>query len=257
MPFGLTNAPTNFMRLMDDLLRPFTNSFLVVYMDDILIFSRTWEEQMQHIQQVFGTLRQHKLYTNLEKCSFGMNRFQYLGYMVDEHGVHVDPAKIQFIHDWSAPTTLTKLQRFLGLSNFYRRLMLGFSHIAWALSQVTKAGGQKNFTWGQAQKQALDDLKHLLCSAPIISLPDVQQSFEIETNASDYVVGAVLTHHGHPVAYHSETLSDTVWKYPTYDKEMYSIVQSYHQWKHYILGKETIIHTDHKPLQFIQTHKKL
>jgi hypothetical protein len=107
MPFGLTNAPTTFMRLMDDVLRPFTNSFVVVYLDDILIFNRTWEEHMQHIQQVLGTLQQHKLYANLEKCSFGMNRVQYLGYIVDEHGVHVDPAKIQVIRDWPAPTTLT------------------------------------------------------------------------------------------------------------------------------------------------------
>jgi hypothetical protein len=96
-----------------------------------------------------------------------------------------------------------------------------------------------------------------VCSAPVLSLSDLQQPFEIETDASDYVVGAVLTPHEHLVAYHSETLSDTVRKYPTYDKEMYSIVQSCCQWKHYILGKETIIHTDHKPLQFIQTQGKL
>jgi hypothetical protein len=106
MPFGLTNAPTTFMRLMDDVLRPFTNSFVVVSLDHILIFNRTWEENMWHIQQVFSTLRQHKLYANLEKISFGMNRVEYLGYIVDEHGVHVDPINIQVIHDWLAPTTL-------------------------------------------------------------------------------------------------------------------------------------------------------
>jgi hypothetical protein len=151
MPFGLTNAPTTFMRLMDDVLRPFTNSFVVVYLDDILIFSRMWEEHMRHIQQVLSTLQQHKLYANLEKCSFGMNMVQYLGYIVDEHGVHVDLAKIQVIRDWPAPTTLTELQSFLGLANFYRRFMLGFSHIAWALNQVTKGvvgpslcGGRRN-----------------------------------------------------------------------------------------------------------------
>jgi hypothetical protein len=152
MPFGLTNAPTTFMRLMDDVLRPFTNSFVVVYLDDILIFNRTWEEHMRHIQQVLSTLRQHKLYANLEKCSFGMNRVQYLGYIVDEHGVHVDPAKIQVICDWPAPTTLTELQSFLGLANFYRRFVLGFSHIAWALSQVTKGGGRAKFVWGKEKQ---------------------------------------------------------------------------------------------------------
>jgi hypothetical protein len=140
MPFGLTNASTTFMRSMDGVLRPFTNSFVVVYLDDILIFNKTWEEHMQNIQQVLGTLGQHKLYANLEKCSFGMNRVQYLGYIVDEHGVHVDPAKIQVIRDLPALTTLTELRSFLGLANFYRRFVLGFSHIAWALSQVTNCG---------------------------------------------------------------------------------------------------------------------
>jgi hypothetical protein len=106
---------------------------------------------------------------------------------------------------------------------------------------------------GQAQKQAFDDLKHCLCLAPVLSLPNLQQPFEIEIDASDYVVGTILTQHNHLVEYHSETLSDTIQKYPTYEKEMYSIVQACRQWKHYILGKETIIHTDHKPLQFIQT----
>jgi hypothetical protein len=124
-----------------------------------------------------------------------MNMVQYLGYIVDEHGVHVDPTKIQVIHDWPAPTTLTELQSFLGLANFYRRFMLGFSHITWALIQVTKGGGKENFVWGQLQQKAFDDMKHHLCSAPVLSLPNLQQPFEIETDASDYVVGTVLTQH--------------------------------------------------------------
>jgi hypothetical protein len=113
---------------------------------------------------------------------------------------------------------------------------------------VSKGDGKEKFVWGKSQQQAFDDLKHRLCSAPVLSLPDLQQPFEIEIDASNYVVGAILTRHGHPMAYHSETLSDVVHKYPTYDKKIFSIVQSCPQWKHYILRKETIIHTDHKPL---------
>jgi hypothetical protein len=120
-----------------------------------------------------------------KKCSFSMDKVQYLGYIVDEHGVHVDPNQIQVIRDWPSPTTLTDLQIFLGLANFYLRFMLGFSHIAWALDQVTRGGGKKNFVWGLSQQQAFDDLKQRLCSSPVILLPDLQQPFEIETDASN------------------------------------------------------------------------
>jgi hypothetical protein len=158
-----------------------------------------------------------------------MNMVQYLGYIVDEHGLHVDPAMIQVIRDYPNPTTLTELRSLLGLANFYRWFVLGFSHIAWALIQVTKGGGREKFILGKEHQRSFNDLKHRLCSAPVLSFPDLQQLFDIETDASDSVVGAVLNQHGHLVAYHSETLSNTVWKYPTYKKEMYSIIQDYRQ----------------------------
>ena len=123
--------------------------------------------------------------------------------------------------------------------------MLGFSHITWPLIQVTKGGVKEKFFWSETQHKAFAELKHHLCCAPVLTLPNLQQPFEIETDTSDYAIGVFLTQQGHLVAYHSETLSDTVRKYPTYDKVMYSIVHACQQWKHYILGKETIIHTDH------------
>jgi hypothetical protein len=124
---------------------------VVVYLDDILIFSRTWEH-MRHIQQVLSTLREQKLYENFEKYSFGMNRVQYLGYIVDEHGVHVNPTKIQVIRDWPSLATLTGLWSFFGLANFYQLFVLGLCHIAWALSHMTKGGGRENFVWGKEQQ---------------------------------------------------------------------------------------------------------
>jgi hypothetical protein len=115
----------------------------------------------------------------------------------------------------------------LGLANFYHRFVLRFSHIAWAISQVTRGGDRETFVWGLSQQQEFDDLKQRLCSTPILSLVDLHQPFEIEIDASYYFVGAVLTHHDHPVAYHRKTLSDAIHKFPTYEKEMYSIVQAY------------------------------
>lgn len=164
MPFGLTNSPTTFMRLMDDIFRPFTNSFMVVYLDDIFIFSKSWEEHLQHIQQVHQTLRQHKLCANLEKCTFGMSQVQYLGYIIDECGMHVDSTKIQVIQDWLALTTLTEIHSFLSLANFYRRFVLELSHITWPLIQIAKGGVKAKFSWSESQQKVFVELKHCLCS---------------------------------------------------------------------------------------------
>lgn len=146
MSFGFTNSTATFMRLMDDILRPFTNSFAVVYMDEILIFNKSWEDHLQHIWRFFQTLQQHKLFSNLEKCTFSMSQVQNLGYIIHEKGRHVDLAKIQVIQDWLALTTLTELRSFLGLANFYWRFMLGFSYITWPLSNITKGRAKAKFS---------------------------------------------------------------------------------------------------------------
>jgi hypothetical protein len=197
-----------------------------------MIFIQTWEEHLHHIREVLQTLQQHKLCVNLEKCTFGMTLVKYLGYIIDEWGVQVDPAKIQVIQYWPSQTTLIDLHSFLGLANFYRRFVLGFSHITWPLNQFTKGGAKEKFFWYEYQQKVFEYLKHHLCSAPVLTLPNLQQPFEIKTYVSDYAIGAVLTQQGLPVEYHSETLSDTVRKYPTYDKDMYSIMQACKQWKH-------------------------
>jgi hypothetical protein len=143
-----------------------------------------------------------------------MDEVQYVGYIIDVHSVHVDPTKIQVICDWPAPTMLTELRSFLGLANFYHRFVLGFSLIVWTLSQITNDGGRKKKLWGLSKEKAFDHLNRRLCSSSVLSLLDLQQPFEIEIYASNYVVGAVITQHNHPSSYHSETLSDVVCKYP-------------------------------------------
>ena len=191
MAFGLTKALATFMRLMNDVLRPLIDSFVVVYLDDILIFSKTWSEHLQHFEQVLLTLQKHKLYANIDKCHFGMQRIQYLGYIIDHGCVHVDPTKIKIIKGWPPPQRFRELRSFLGLANFYRRFVFGFSHLAWPLNQSLKGGTQEKFWWTEEKQKAFEDLQLKLCSAPILVLPNLQQSFEIETNVSNYSLGVV------------------------------------------------------------------
>eukprot|EP00253_Pinus_taeda_P009263 PITA_09263 len=174
------------------------NRYPILWIDDILDQLKwpnipSWEEHLHHIRQVLQTLRQHKLCANLEKCTFSLTQVQYLGYIIDEHGVHVDPSKIQVIYDWPALTTLTELCNFLCLANFYRRCVWGFSHITWPLSQVTKGRTKEKFFWLETKQQAFSELKNHLSYAPVFTLSDLQQPFEIEIDASDYAIGTVLT----------------------------------------------------------------
>ena len=153
MPFGLTNAPATFRRNMDDLLRPFIKKCIIVYLDDIFIFSRSWEEHVKQLWQVFNTLKQHQLYLHMEKCSFAMTNIKYLGYVIDSTDIHVDPEKVQILKDWPIPQNLHELRSFLGLVNFYRWFILGFIHIAWPLNWLTKGNGKNSFKWTSTQQQ--------------------------------------------------------------------------------------------------------
>jgi len=152
-----------------------------------------------------------------------MSHVQYLDYIIDEKGMHLDPNKIWFIWDWSTPTTLTKSHSFLDLANFCRRFVLGFFHITWPLSQVITSKEKVNFFWSESQQKVFFELKYHLFSAIVVTLLDLQQPFDIVTNASNYAIRVVLTQEGHLVAYHNETISNAICKYPTYNKEMYSI----------------------------------
>lgn len=180
------------MRMMINFLKPFTNYFVVVYLDDILIFSKTWDENLQHVKQVLSTLQHLKLYSNREKCSFRLERIQYLVYVVDDRGVHVDPTKIQFIKDWPSPKNIRELHSFLGLENFYHRFVLGCSHLTWPMSQVLKGGSKVKQFWTEVQHRAFEGLKSRLCLVLVLALLDLQQPFEIEMDACDYALGVVL-----------------------------------------------------------------
>ncbi|KAK1651489.1 hypothetical protein QYE76_069294, partial [Lolium multiflorum] len=259
MPFGLTNAPSTFMRLMNHVLREFIGKFVVVYFDDILIYSRNESDHTIHIRHVLQVLRDNQLYGNLEKCTFCKDKVIFLGYVVSKHGVEVDVSKIEAIQNWPTPMNVSQVRSFHGLAGFYRRFVPNFSTIAAPLNDLTKKGVV--FEWGAAQDHAFDELKRLLTSAPLLALPDFNKQFEIECDASGIGIGGVLMQEGRPIAYFSEKLSGAKLNYPIYDKELYALIRVLEVWQHYLWPKEFIIHSDHEALKYLKAqstlHKRL
>jgi hypothetical protein len=255
MPFGLTNAPSTFMRLMYEVLRAFIGKFVVVYFDDILIYSKSLSEHLEHLRVVFNALRDARLFGNLEKCTFCTDRVSFLGYVVTPQGIEVDAAKIDAIKSWLTPNTVTQVRNFLGLAGFYRRFVQEFNTIAAPLNELTKKGAP--FHWGPAQENAFNLLKEKLTNAPLLQLPDFGKPFELECDASGIGIGGVLIQDGKPVAYFSEKLSGLNLNYSTYDKELYALVCTLETWQHYLWPKEFVIHSDHESLKHIRSQNKL
>ncbi|XP_024013377.1 uncharacterized protein LOC112087736 [Eutrema salsugineum] len=204
MPFGLTNAPSTFMRLMNQVLRAYISKFVVVYFDDILVYSKCLSDHVSHLELVFKTLRQEGLYANLKKCTFCTDKLVFLGFVLSSQGLQVDEEKVKAIKEWPTPTNISQVRSFHGLASFYRRFVRDFSSIAAPLTAVVKKS--VGFTWGREQQATFDTLKEKLTEAPVLVLPDFNKTFEVECDASGIGVGAVLTQGGKPVAFFSEKL---------------------------------------------------
>jgi hypothetical protein len=199
MPFGLTNAPSTFMRLMNHVLRPFIGKFVVVYFDDILIYSKSLEEHVDHITNVLAVLRKECLYANLTKCTFCTDKVVFLGFVVSALGVEVDEEKIKAVREWLPPQNVSQVRSFLGLAGFYRRFVKDFSTIAAPINELTKK--EVPFQWGAAQEKAFEELKMKLTTAPLLALPNFGKTFEIECDASGVGIGGMLMQEGRPIAY--------------------------------------------------------
>ncbi|WVZ84508.1 LOW QUALITY PROTEIN: hypothetical protein U9M48_031537 [Paspalum notatum var. saurae] len=204
---------------MNEVLRAFIEKFVVVYFDDILIYSKSLHEHMDHLRTVFDALRAARLFSNIEKCTFCTNPVSFLGYVVTPQGIEVDEAKVQAIRSWPTPTTISQV--FHGLAGFYRRFVPNFSTIAAPLNELTMMGVA--FHWGKPQEDAFNLLKDKLTHAPLLQLPDFGKTFELEYDASGVGIGGVLMQENKPVAYFSEKLSGPVLNYSTYDKELYAL----------------------------------
>ncbi|XP_071702891.1 uncharacterized protein [Rutidosis leptorrhynchoides] len=240
MPFGLCNAPATFMRLMNDILRPFIDDFVVVYLDDILIYSRSEAEHLKHVQRVFEVLQQQQLRLNRSKCGGNLK---------------VDSGKVKVIKDWPRPKSVTEVRSFMGACQYLRKFIRHFSIIAAPLHAITKM--KSKFEWSPKHDETFALLKKKISEAPVLALPNLQQPFELEIDASGYAMGAVLLQDRRPVAYHSEMFQGAQRNYPTYDKELLALHQAVKHWRCYLLEKKTVVHTDHQPLQYLQSQAKL
>ncbi|GJY78027.1 putative reverse transcriptase domain-containing protein [Tanacetum coccineum] len=255
MPFGLTNAPAVFMDLMNRVCKPYLDKFVIVFIDDILIYSKNKQEHEEHLKQILELLKKEELYAKFSKCEFWISKVLFLGHMIDSEGIHVDPAKIESIKDWTSPKSPTEIRQFLGLAGYYRRFIEGFSKIAKPMTKLTQK--KVKFEWGDKQEAAFQLLKQKLCSAPILALPEGSEDFIAYCDASKKGLGAVLMQREKVISYASRQLKIHEKNYTTHDLELGAVVFALKIWRHYLYGTKCTVFTDHKSLQHILDQKEL
>ena len=259
MPLGLTNAPATFMHMMNDTFHEFLDDFVVIFIDDILIYSRTPQEHLQHLRKVLTLLRTHRLFAKASKCVFGVSEIDFLGHTISADGIMVDKAKVKAILEWPEPKSVSDVRSFLGLANYYRRFIRNFGGIAAALSELLK----QNVPWQWTDREAhsFRTLKDALTSTPVLQIADPKLNFELHTDASDFAIGAVLMQDQgkgfQPIAFESHKLTEPERRYPTHEKELYAVVFALRQWRHIIGNRAVTVFTDHYPLKFIFTQPTL
>ncbi|XP_057494185.1 uncharacterized protein LOC130779535 [Actinidia eriantha] len=255
MPFGLTNAPAAFMDLMNRIFSPFLDQFVIVFIDDILIYSPTREEHGQHLQIVLQTLRDHGLYAKYSKCEFWLPEVKFLGHVVSGDGVAVDSSKIEAVMDWQAPKNVFEVRSFLGLAGYYRRFVSDFSRLALPMTRLTRKGIK--FAWDEACERAFQQLKKRLTTAPVLVIPTRELGYAVYCDASHDGLGCVLMQEGKVVAYASRQLKPHEKNYPTHDLELAAVVFALKSWRHYLYGEKFEVFSDHKSLKYIFTQRDL
>ncbi|KAK2380216.1 hypothetical protein QL285_035697 [Trifolium repens] len=252
MPFGLSNAPSTFQATMNDVFSAFLRKFVLVFFDDILIYSPTWESHLDHLHQVLEVLLQQKLFAKLAKCEFAVPRISYLGHIISSAGVEADPEKLLAIQAWPAPTSVSALRGFLGLTGFYRRFVQNYATIAGPLTDLLK---HHAFSWTTAAMNAFQALKTAMTTLPVLGIPDFSVVFDVTTDASGVAIGAVLSQQAHPIAFFSQKLCPRMSVASAYEREMFAITAAVKKWRHYLLGRHFRIFTDQQSLRglFAQT----
>ena len=246
MPFGLTNAPAAFMDLMHRVFRPYLDQFVIVFIDNILIYSWTHEEHERRLTIVLQTLREHKLYAKMSQCEFWMKEVKFLGHVVSEQGVAVDPSKIEAVMKWEPPKNVTEVRIFLGLAGYYKRFLEGFSKIVMPISSLTKKG--ENSLWTQECEHVFRTLKNKLTTTPVLIILSSGEGYDVYTNASLRGLGCILMQVGKVVAYGSRQLKTHEQNYPTHDLELAAMVFALKLWRFYLYGEKFQVYSNHKSL---------
>lgn len=260
MPFGLTNAPATFQHLMNKVFKPLIDKGVVtVYLDDILIHSRSGEEHLQHIREVLTLLREHKLYAKASKCEWNRTEVTFLGHLVGTDGVRMDPKKVSVIVDWEQPKTQAELRSFLGLANYFRKFILGYAHLAAPLNALLKKSVSPVFgaAWGPEHTASFDAIKDMIAKDVILQYPDMNKTFEVISDASIMGTGAVLLQDGRPVAFTSKKLSSAEKNYTTGEQELLGVIHALNEWRWALEGPVVTMVTDHHPLTFLQSQPNL
>ncbi|GMI77197.1 hypothetical protein HRI_001389000 [Hibiscus trionum] len=255
MPFVLTNAPAAFMDMMNRIFHQYLDQFVVVFIDDILVYSRTEEDHDRHLRLVVKTLLDHRLYAKLSKCEFWIREVVFVGYVVSADGIRVDPKKIEAIVEWKQPKSVTEVRSFIGLAGYYRRFVEGFSKLAAPLTQLLQKSVQ--FEWTDSRQRAFEKLKEALTQAPILIQPESGKDYVVYSDASYVGLGCVLMQDKRVVAYASRQLKTHERNYATHDIELAAVVFALKIWRHYLYGERCIVYTDHKSLKCIMTQRDL
>jgi hypothetical protein len=255
LPMGLSNAPATFQRAMNHIFAPFLGKFVLVYLDDILVFSQTADDHLAHLEAVLHQMDKYKLYTKLPKCTFNATEVKFLGHIVGQNSVKPDPQKVQAVQDWAQPRDVSQLRSFLGLTNYFSKYIEHYARVALPLTALLNKGVP--FHFGPAAQAAFAELKARLASAPVLAIADPSKPYQVVADASKYDIGGILLQDGHPVAYESRKLKPAEQNYATHERETLAVIHCLRTWRCYLQDADFEVHTDHKPLLLLDSQPML
>jgi hypothetical protein len=262
MPFRLTNTPAAFQQFIFSVLEEYLDIFVIAYLDDILVFSKTIEEHVQHNKKVLQKLRETEVTLKLKKCKFHVQETDFLGYVISKNGFSIQEDKVRSILDWPTLKNVKEVQQFIGLYNYYRQSIDGFGKITVNLNKLLKK--DQKWVWDSQSEKSFNNLKKMFVERPILTPADPNKQYTVETDASDYALGAQLTQPGddgkpRPVAFWSRGMIAAKLNYNIHDKELLAIVSALKVWRTYLEGAEhqVLVKSDHKNLTFFTSTKEL